>query len=196
MAEHPWAHRLGYDAVMDRVLNAKLTYEDYASAPADGMTYQIVDGELLVTPAPNPFHQRASKRLQRQLEAYFEDSGRGEVFNAPIDLILSPHDVLQPDLVVVTDASTISRRGIEAPPLLIVEVLSPYSIQHDRQLKARRYAVLGVPHYWIVDIDQRRLECFALREGIYQASVSAEAPAALDVPAFPGLTIDLGAIWK
>ncbi len=104
---------------MDRVLNAKLTYEDYASAPADGMTYQILDGELLVTPAPSPFHQRASKRLQRQLEAFFEDTGVGEVFNAPIDLILSAHDILQPDLVVVTDPTIISSRGIEAPPLLV-----------------------------------------------------------------------------
>ena len=51
---------------MDRVLNAKLTYDDYAAVPADGMTYQIIDGEVFVTPAPNPFHQRASKRLQRR----------------------------------------------------------------------------------------------------------------------------------
>lgn len=58
---------LRYHPIMDRVLSPKLTYEDYASAPADGMTYQILDGELLATPAPNPFHQRASKRLQRLL---------------------------------------------------------------------------------------------------------------------------------
>lgn len=181
---------------MDRVLNAKLTYEDYASAPADGMIYQVVDGDLLVTPAPNPFHQRASKRLQRQLEAYFEDTGRGEVFDAPIDLILSPHDIVQPDLVVVTDPSIVTRRGIEAPPLLIVEVISPSSARHDRQLKAHRYAVLGVPHYWILDPDQRRLECFTLRDGAYEPVASAEAPGTLDVATWPGLTIDLGAIWR
>ena len=79
-----------------------------------------------MTPAPSPFHQRASKRLQRQLERYFEDTGRAEVFNSPIDLILSPHDIAQPDLAVVTDRWSVVRRGIEAPPLLVVDkVLSP-----------------------------------------------------------------------
>ena len=181
---------------MERVLNAKLTYEDYVAAPADGMTYQIIDGELLVTPAPNPFHQRASKRLQRQLEAFFEDTGAGEVFNAPIDLILSPHDIVQPDLAVVTDPATISSRGIEAPPLLVVEVLSPSSVKHDRQMKARRYAVLGVAHYWIVDPDARRLECFSLVDGVYRASAAAAAPASVDIPGLTGLTIDLAAVFK
>lgn len=181
---------------MERVLNAKLTYDDYAAVPADGMTYQIIDGEVFVTPAPNPFHQRASKRLQRQLEAFFEDTGRGEVFDAPIDLILSPHDILQPDLVVVTDPSIVSGRGIEAPPLIVVEVLSPSSVKHDRQVKARRYAVLGVAHYWIVDPDARRLECFALSDGAYQATTAADAPTKVEIPGFTGLVIDLGAIFR
>jgi Uma2 family endonuclease len=168
---------LRYDLGMNRVLNAKLTYEDYASAPADGMIYQVVDGDLLATPAPSPSHQRASKRLQRQLEA-------------------SRHDIVRPDLVVVTDPSTVTGRGIEAPPLLIVEVISPSSVRHDRELKAHRYAVLGVPHYWILDPDQRRLECFTLRDGAYEAVGSAAAPETLDVANWPGLTIDLGAIWR
>jgi Uma2 family endonuclease len=59
-----------------RALNAKLTYDDYAAIPSNGLIYQITDGEVFVTPAPSPYHQRASKRLQRQLEAYFEASGR------------------------------------------------------------------------------------------------------------------------
>jgi Uma2 family endonuclease len=109
---------------MQRALNSKLTYDDYAAIPSNGRIYEIVDGEVYVTPAPSPFHQRASKRLQRQLEAFFEAPGHAEVFNAPIDLILTNHDVTQPDLVVV-EAAAITRRGIEAPPLLVVEVLSP-----------------------------------------------------------------------
>jgi Uma2 family endonuclease len=181
---------------MDRVLNRKLTYEDYAAIPADGMTYQIVDGELIATPAPNPFHQRASKRLQRQLEAYFEETGRGEVFDAPIDVILSPHDITQPDLVVVADATTVTARGIEGPPLLVVEVLSPASVKYDRQAKARRYALFGIAHYWILDPDARRLECFSLRDGVYQLAASATAPETLAVSAWAGLTIDLSMIWR
>jgi Uma2 family endonuclease len=181
---------------MGRVLNVKLTYEDYASAPADGMIYQILDGELLVTPAPSPLHQRSSKRLQRQLEAYFEDAGRAEVFDAPIDLILSPHDVMQPDLVVVSDPSSITARGIERPPLLVVEVISPGTVRHDRQLKAHRYAVLGVPHYWILDPDQRRLECFTLATESYELAAASEGAEPLTHPAWPGLTIDLASLRR
>ena len=82
-------------------LKQKLDYSDYAAIPPDRNRYEVLDGELLVTPAPSPLHQRVSKRLQRQLEQFFEAGGRGEVFDAPIDVILSVHDVVQPDLVVV-----------------------------------------------------------------------------------------------
>jgi len=181
---------------MQRALNAKLTYDDYEAIPSDGKTYQIVDGEVFVTPAPSPFHQRSSKRLQRQLEAYFELSGAGEVFNAPIDLILSPHDVTQPDLVVVADKASITRRGIEATPLLIVEVLSPSTEQFDRHVKAQRYAAFRVPYYWVLDPDEQRLECYTNIEGAFVLSVSGEGDAEVVVPVFTGLTIDLSAIWR
>ena len=70
------------------------------------------------------------------------------------------------------------------------------SIQLNRQVKARRYALLGVAHCWIVDPEARRLECFSLREGAYQATAAAKAPARLDSPGLAGLTIDLGSIFK
>lgn len=180
---------------MQRALNAKLTYDDYAAIPSDGRAYQIVDGEVFVTPAPSPFHQRSSKRLQRQLEAFFELSGVGEVFDAPVDLILSTHDITQPDLVVVTDKSSITRRGIEATPLLVVEVLSPSTEQFDRHVKAQRYAAFGVPHYWVLDPDERRLECYTNVDGSFVLSVSGSGEESLDIPDFPKLTIDLGVVW-
>ena len=181
---------------MQRTLNTKLTYEDYASIPPDGQIYQILDGEVFVTPSPTPFHQRASKRLQRQLERYFEESGRGEVFNAPIDVILSNHDIAVPDIVVVADRTSIVCRGIEAPPLLIVEVLSPTTARYDKETKSKRYALLGVAHYWILDHDARRLECFRNQNGVFDLVVSAEADLTVSHPDFDGLTIDLAAIWR
>lgn len=180
---------------MRRALDAKLTYDDYAAIPSDGKTYQIVDGEVFVSPAPSPYHQRASKRLQRQLEEYFETSGRGEVFNAPIDLILGPHDIMQPDLVVAPPAA-ITRRGIEDVPILVVEVLSPSTATFDRQVKARRLAALGVPHYWILDHDARRLECFTNESGAFSLAATAEGDAKIGAPGFGGLTIDLAPLWR
>ncbi|MGE0039580.1 MAG: Uma2 family endonuclease [Vicinamibacterales bacterium] len=174
----------------------KLTYADYASIPPDGRVWQVLDGEATVTPVPSPQHQRASKRLQRQLEAFFEATGKGDVFNAPIDLILGPHDVSQPDLVVVTDPSMVTRRGIEAPPLLVAEVLSPSTAAYDREAKARRYAALGVPHYWILDPDAQRLECWRNDGGTYVLAANASGDETLASPDFEGLAIDLAAIWR
>lgn len=180
---------------MRRALDAKLTYDDYAAIPSDGRIYQIADGEVYVTPAPSPYHQRASKRLQRQLEAYFETSGRGEVFDAPIDLILGPHDVTQPDLVVAPP-SAITRRGIEAPPILVVEVLSPSTEAFDRQVKARRFAALGVPHYWILDPEARQLECYRNEDGAFVLVTAVDGDGVMQALDFDGLTIDLAALWR
>lgn len=177
-------------------LKARLDYDDYATIPADGKRYELLDGEVYVTPAPSPFHQRASKRLQRELERYFEEAGRGEVFNAPIDLILTFHDVVQPDLVVVGDPSQVSARAIEGVPILVVEVLSPSNRAYDRATKAHRYATLGVPHFWIVDPDEKTVECYELRAQHYRVAAIGQADSRLTHPAFPGLEIDLGRIWR
>lgn len=179
---------------MSRVTK-KITYDDYASFLPDGQIYQIIDGELYMTPAPNPFHQRASKRLQRQLEAYFEAGGHGEVFDAPIDVILTRHDVVQPDLVVVTNPAQVSARGIEGAPFLVVEVLSPSTVETDRTVKLGRYARLHLPHYWIVDPDAERIECYRLESAQYVAVTEAAAPETLRHPDFPDLIVDLAAIW-
>jgi Uma2 family endonuclease len=177
-------------------LARKLRYSDLQVAPDDGRRYELVHGDLLVTPSPSPTHQRISKRLQRQLEAYFETRGLGEVFDAPIDLILTDQDVFVPDLLVVGDPSHITARGIERAPLLVVEVLSPGTRRVDRGLKARRYAELGVEQYWIVDPERKRLECHELASGAFRPLVDAEGGATLAHPAWEGLVVDLGALWR
>ena len=141
--------------------------------PEDGKRYEAIDGDLYVTPSPSPMHQRISRRLQRRLEDYFHGRSLGEVFDAPIDLILTKHDVLVPDLVVVSDPNLISKRGIEGPPLLIVEILSPSTRQQDRGTKARRYAELAVEHYWIVDPETQSVDCHRLADGAFRLVVDA-----------------------
>jgi Uma2 family endonuclease len=139
----------------------RVSYADLERMADDGRRYEIVDGELFdVTPSPSPLHQRVSKRLQRQLETYFETTGRGEVFDAPLDVILTPHDVFKPDIIVVRDPSQVSTRAIEGPPALRVEVLSPSTTNYDRSRKAPRYAALDIPRFWIVDPIERRIECY------------------------------------
>jgi Uma2 family endonuclease len=179
-----------------RAGRSRVSYADLERMPDDGRRFEIIDGELIdVTPSPSPLHQRVAKRLQRQLEAYFEAGGLGEVFDAPVDLVLTPHDVFIPDIVVVTDKESVTHRAIEARPALVVEVLSPSTARFDRVKKANRYAALGIPNYWILDPVARRLDCFHLAEGVYQLAASGEESQQVDAPNVPGLRIDLAAIW-
>jgi len=177
-------------------LKRKLDYSDLQTTPDDGKRYELVRGDLLVTPSPTPVHQRVSKRLQAVLMEYFEGRAIGEVFDAPIDLILTNQDVFVPDLLVVTNPDHVSGRGIEGPPLLIVEILSPSTRKQDRGLKAQRYAELGVAHYWIVDPDRKRVECSRLEEGVFRPRTDAEGDARLEHPDWPGLVVDLAALWR
>jgi Uma2 family endonuclease len=171
------------------------TYSDYLAIPEDGRRHELIAGELQVTPAPGPLHQRVSRRLLLQLVDYFHPRSLGEVFVAPIDLILGWRDVVQPDLLVVDDATQITERGIEAAPLLVVEILSASTADRDRGVKARRYAELGVRHYWIVDPVARRLECQRRRAGVFEVVAAAEGDAHLAHPDWDGLVIDLAALW-
>lgn len=181
---------------MNTGLKQKLDYSDYACIPPDGKRYELLEGDLHVTPAPSPLHQRVSRRLQRQMEDYFHGGGLGEVFNAPIDVILTPHDVLQPDLVVVTDAAQVSERGIEGPPALVVEILSPTTRDRDRTVKARRYATLGVRHYWLVDPEGARLECYRTEAEAYVLVVQGQGDQVLAHPDWPGLSVSLADLWR
>ncbi len=101
-----------------------------------------------------------------------------------------------PDLLVVSDPAHISKRGIEKPPLLIVEILSPSTGRRDRRTKARRYAELGVEHYWIVDPDEKRIECYRLDENAFRRVIDAEGKTTLAHPDWDGLIIDLAALWR
>ena len=182
---------------MGSELKRRLDYTDYVAAPDDGNCYQIVNGDLFVTPSPSPLHQRISRRLQRHLEDHVEERSMGEVFNAPIDLILSNHDVFVPDLVVVLEPEHVTNRGIEGAPLLIVEILSPSTRKQDCGVKARRYAELGVEHYWIVDPDACSVECHRLDpgSGSFLKVTEASEDAVLMHPDWDGLEIELKGLW-
>src|SRR5688572_31178433 len=111
----------------------RFTYEDYALLP-EGRRYEVIDGELYLTPAPTPFHQTVAKRLAFLLDAHIEQSGAGKLFIAPCDVLLSQFDVLQPDIFFISAArlSIIGEKYISDAPDLVVEVLSPGTRKRDR----------------------------------------------------------------
>ena len=174
----------------------KLTYEDYAALPDDGKRYEVLAGELYVTPSPRILHQRIVGRLFRQLAQFFEETGLGEAVVSPLDVIAGPHDVFVPDITVVCDPSQISPRGIEGAPTLVVEVLSPSNRGYDRGLKARRYLELNVQHYWIVDPDEQHLVCHRAEHGSWVVVAEGHGDETVRDPSWPDLTIDLARLWK
>jgi Uma2 family endonuclease len=172
-------------------IRTKLVYEDLASTPADRKRYEILDGDLHVTTSPPMSHQRAVGNLFIALDDYFTPPA--EVFFARFDVILSKHDVVEPDLIVVKDQSQVAEHGVLGPPLVVVEVLSEETAHFDRTVKAPFYAKHAIPHYWIVDPDARRVECFKLEGATYQLSVACAGAETLVHPDFPGLS--LAGLW-
>lgn len=119
-----------------------LTYEDYCRLPNDRNRYEVLDGELSVTPAPRISHQRVSNRLHRFLDNHVVANQLGEILTAPTDLILAPTTVVQPDLVFISNdrRHIVAERAIEGPPNLVIEILSPTTGNIDRVTKAQLYA--------------------------------------------------------
>ncbi len=134
--------------------------EDLVRLPDDGNRYEIVDGDLVVTPSPSSAHQFAGLGLYRQLFATCPAHLR--VGSAPLDVILDERTVLQPDLFVV-QRDHIEPRGVGGRPELAVEVLSPTTERLDRTVKLARYERSGTPSYWLADPVEPSLTAFELR---------------------------------
>src|SRR5712691_8587322 len=147
-----------------------LTYRDYTALPDDGRRYQILEGELFVTPAPGTRHQIILTRLVTQLNAHVIAHRLGLVLAAPVDVILANTSVVQPDIVfTATDRQQlVSARGIEGAPTLAVEILSPTTAAVDRGAKRLLYARYGVTYYWIADDGPHAIEMWRLSGNAYE----------------------------
>ncbi|HUF49792.1 MAG TPA: Uma2 family endonuclease [Longimicrobiales bacterium] len=137
----------------------KWTYEEYARLPDDGNRYEVIDGEVCVTPAAGTRHQRVVRMLLVPLDSYVSQHRLGEIFS-DIDLLFQDGEFFRPDLLFVPReaASGLKERGLYAMPGLVIEVLSPGSQRHDRVTKPARYREFGVPEYWVVDPVGRTIE--------------------------------------
>jgi Uma2 family endonuclease len=159
------------DTIVDLANSGPLTAEDLQTLPDDGNRYEIIGGQLVVSPSPSMRHQKISFELAGALYAHLKQSGLGHGFSAPADVHLSPSDVVQPDLLVVLDdrADIIQERGIMGAPDLVIEILSPSSVATDFLRKSRLYERCGVPEYWIVDPVAESIVIQTLEDGRYVA---------------------------
>ena len=136
------------------------TVEMVRALPDDGNRYEVIGGELFVTPAPSWRHQHAVGALYRILMPYLEEHALGVAIIAPADVLFGPKDMIEPDLFVVPLVDGNAPRSWEAVGRLslTVEVLSPSTLHTDRGEKRELYQRKGVPEYWIIDVDARRVE--------------------------------------
>ena len=136
------------------------TVEEVWALPEDGKRYEVIDGELFVTPSPRDEHQFVVVELVLRLQGYLRLVGTGRTRISPSDIRSGPRTMVQPDVFVVPLVAGKFRRGWNTLPglLLAVEVLSPSSARTDRDVKRRLYQRAGIPEYWIVDVDAALIE--------------------------------------
>ena len=175
-----------------------LTYADLVGMPSDGKRYELHEGEIYMTAAPRPRHQQVVGNLYFILTAHVRRLGLGEVFLSPIDVILADVTVVEPDLVYLDAAwlGRVSDRGIEGPPTLAIEVLSPTTAAADRGVKLQLAAKYGVPHYWIVDAEARLVETYRLAGPSYEPGPRLDGSTAAALPPFLDLLLDPASVWR
>ena len=171
--------------------------DDIWDTPEDGNRYEVIDGQLFVTPPPLIRHQRGAGGLYRHLAPHVHAQGLGSLFFAPVGLVLDEENGIQPDLVFVSRerSGIISERAIEGAPDLIVEVLSPSTQARDRGIKMRRYARSGVPWYWILDPVGRALQEYRLAEQGYELIATSGPGSVFRPQLFTGVEIPIDDLW-
>jgi Uma2 family endonuclease len=173
----------------------KLTYDDFLLFPDDGKRHELIDGEHYVSASPNVRHQRVLIRFLRVMSAFVEERRLGEVFVAPLDIVLSIHDVVEPDLLFVSTerATIIGQANLRGAPDLAVEVLSPSNRRYDEVLKRELYERAGIQEYWLVDPEADTVKVFR-RDGERFGRpllFSRHDGDVLTTPLLPGLEIPL-----
>ena len=177
---------------------ARFTYEDYRTTPADER-YELLDGDLVMAPAPNLKHQKLQSRLGRRLAQFIEEHALGEFFFAPCDVVLADTDVVQPDLLFVSrDREYLLRGGdnVRGAPDLVVEILSPATAERDRGYKRALYERHGVAEYWLVDPAEETVSVYRRRGGALTLARTFGRGETLHSPLLPGLNIDLDDVFS
>jgi Uma2 family endonuclease len=179
------------------LISTKFTHADLLAMPEDGKRREIVEGELFVTPSPNLNHQRISRTIGLALAGYLEAHPIAEVFFAPLDVILSDFDVLEPDLLLVlNEHREILKTWVEGAPDLVIEILSSTTSSRDRGLKLKAYARHGVAEYWIVDPDERAIEVYRLGRERYRLSRVFHEAETLTSAMLPNFALPLAGVFS
>ena len=174
----------------------KLTYEDYASLPDDERC-ELIDGELIIMPSPSVLHQLLIFSIGVPLREFVKRLSLGEVAPSPIDVILSATDVVQPDLIFISNARShiIAEANIRGAPDIAIEIISPSTERRDRIVKREMYARHGVREYWLVDPYAKTITVLILGAGGYNTHAVYGEGDTLTSPTLPGFALNMGELF-
>src|SRR5262245_41972160 len=180
--------------------SVKLTYDDFVRFPDDGLRHELIDGEHFVTPSPNPRHQRILGSLYLEIGNHLKAHPIGEVFFAPLDVVISTFDVVEPDLLYMSRqraAEVLVPEHVRGVPELVVEIASKSTRKRDETIKRALYERAGVSEYWVVDpkVDVVRVYRNSAEGFSQPIELRRDTGDTLTTPLLPGLTIPLEVIF-
>jgi len=191
----------GSDPMTPSSPGVKLTYDDFVQFPDDGLRHELIDGEHYVTPSPNTKHQSVSINLTVLIGSWLERNPIGRLFHAPFDVVFSKYDVVEPDLLYLSNeraSDALTPLHVRGVPELVVEIGSPGTRRRDETIKRRLYDRTGVSEYWIVDpeIDTIRVYRREAKTFARVVELSSEARDVLTTSLLPGLEIPLPRVFR
>ena len=174
----------------------KLTYADYLAAPED-KRYELLDGELLETPSPGEAHQRFQAELGFFLGSHIRERRIGRLYLSLTEVVLSDVDVVQPDLLFVSNErmDIIVPSGVHGGPDLVVEILSPATAERDKGYKRALYAQHGVKEYWLVGTDAGTITVLLLEETGYEVVGTFGEGDTLTSPTLDGFSLRIDEVF-
>ncbi len=188
---------LGVMTTLDSAELRPMTQRDLDDTPEDGNKYEVIDGELHMTPFPTVAHQYATGQLYTALNNHIRARRLGRVYPPGLKVVLDEPTGVGPDIVFISEARLDSLRedGYYGAPDLVVEVLSSKPAL-DRIVKRNKYERAGIPHYWIVDPVERLLTAYKLDGEKYRIVARCAGEALFEPEIFPGLVIPLTDLWE
>jgi len=186
------------DEVRFKETAVQYTYKDYEKFD-DDKRYELIDGAIyLMSPAPTLKHQKISHELSRQLGNFLLDKSC-DIYAAPVDVCLNAagdddRTVVQPDIIVVCDASKLDGKRCNGAPDMVIEILSPSSVSRDMLVKFNKYLMAGVREYWIVNPENKTVHVCVLKDSKYEITDFID-DAVIPVNIFDGCVIDMSRVF-
>jgi Uma2 family endonuclease len=191
----------GSDEMKPAGPGVKLTYDDYVHFPDDGKRHELIDGEHYVTPSPNARHQRISGTLHGLIWTWLQAHPVGQLFYAPFDVVFSEFDVVEPDLLYLSNeraAQALTPLHVRGVPELVIEVASKGTRRRDETVKRALYERAGVSEYWVVDPEIDVIRIYRREDACFgrPLELSREADDVLTTSLLPGLELPLARIFR